>query len=97
MSNQHVAALLKRAEAGAEFACRAHEREFTTDGMLLPRGVISYYAGLTLPTAQDLHSWLQQMAQASQRDLNHGIITPFYQPALQVVGDTSCALPGQPI
>lgn len=97
MRNQRVAALLKRAEAGAELACRAHERAFATDGLVLPRGVISYYAGLTLPTAQDLPSWLQQMEQASQHDVTNGTITPFYQPALQVVGDASCALPGQPI
>lgn len=97
MRSQRVAALLKRAEAGAELACRAHERAFATDGMTLPRGVISYYAGLTLPVAQNLHSWLQQIEQASQRDVTNGTITPFYQPALQVVGDASCALPGQPI
>jgi hypothetical protein len=89
------AALIKKAEVGAELTCRAHEKEFAERGGLVRRGVISYYAGATLANANDLHSWLQLIEQMSQTDVARGIITPFYQPVLQLTGDTSLALLGK--
>lgn len=90
----NIAVLVKQAEAGAELSCRAHEKEFAERGIVVPRGVISYYAAATLTKANDLSSWLSLIEQMSQEDLATAVITKFYQPVLQIVGDSTLALPG---
>ncbi len=90
----NVAALVKQAETGAELSCRAHEKEFAESGIVVRRGVISYYAAATLAKANDLTSWLSLIEQMSQADLATAVITKFYQPVLQIAGDSTLLLPG---
>jgi hypothetical protein len=90
----NVVALVKQAEIGAELSCRAHEKEFTEHGIVVCRGVISYYASATLARANDLSSWLARIEQMGQEDLATSVITKFYQPVLQIAGDVNFPLPG---
>ena len=90
----NVGALLKQAEAGAELACRAYTKEFAEGGTVVRRGVISHYAAATVAGANDLSDWLAKIEQMSRTDLASGVITPFYQPVLQVIGDARLPLPG---
>ena len=90
----NVGALVKKAETGAELTCRAHEKEFVEGEIVVRRGVISHYAAATLASANDLSGWLDQIEQMSQNDLATGVISPFYQPVLQVIGDARLPLPG---
>jgi hypothetical protein len=85
-----------RAKDGAELACRAREKVFDDGGVPVPRGVLSYYAAATLPKAITFGSWLRLIEHASQGDLASGILTPYHQPALQVLGDGRLALIGSP-
>ena len=91
----NVSALTKKAEPGAELTCRAHEKEFSERGTAVRRSVISYYASATLASAKDLSTWLDGIEQMSQADLATGVITQFYQPAMQMIGDTTIPLPGR--
>lgn len=90
----NVSALVKKAEAGAELACRAYTKEFAEGGSVVRRGVISHYAAATVAGANDLPDWLARIEQMSRADLSSGVITPFYQPVLQVIGDASLPLLG---
>lgn len=90
----NAGALLKFAEPGAELSCHAHEKEFEENGILVPRGVISYYAGRTLSKAKTLASWQQAIEVISQNDVAGGLITPFFRPVLQVYGDKELPLFG---
>jgi hypothetical protein len=91
----YVSALVKKAETGAELTCRAHEKEFVEGGIVVRRRVISHYASVTLAKANDIHAWLSLIEQRSQEDLASGLITHFYQPMLQIVGDHTFRLPGK--
>lgn len=88
----NVSALVKQAEAGAELAYRAYTKELAEDGSIVRRGVISHYAAATIAGAHDLAGWLTAIEQMSQADLATGVITPFYQPARQVIGDARLPL-----
>lgn len=89
-----VTAIVLKAEPGAELACRALDHRFEDDGAAVERGVISYYATETLPRATTVASWVALIEAAASADVRRGRITPFHQPALQVVGDAALRLPG---
>lgn len=89
-------ALLTKAGPGAELACRAHEKQFAEGDAHVPRGVISWYAAMTLPLATDLDSWLRNIDGASRRDVESGDINSFDRPHLEIFGDFRQTLPGRP-
>jgi len=91
----NVSALVKKAEPGAELTCRAYTKEFAEGGAVVRRGVISHYAAATVAGVTDLAAWIDAIERMSQADLATGVITPFYQPVLQVIGDAALALPGR--
>ena len=63
------------------------------EGQQVRRGVISYYAGRALATAHDLPMWQRHITALSQKDLQDRVITPFYQPGLQLWGKADFQLP----
>ncbi|MEZ4737062.1 MAG: hypothetical protein R3E79_59040 [Caldilineaceae bacterium] len=90
----NVGALAKKAEADAELACRAYTKEFAEGDSVVQRGVISHYAAATFAGAHSLSHWLDRIEAMSRADLERGVITAFYQPTLQVIGDAHLPLPG---
>ena len=88
----NVAAILKKAEAGAELACRAHETEFVVHGERVKRGVLSHYADKTLAQAQDMAAWLRHIEQVSMNDIANGNLAPHYGLSLQLAGDHTAPL-----
>ena len=90
-------AIVQKAEPGAELACRALDHRFEENGVVLERGVISYYATGALPRARTIAAWVAAMDLAAQDDLRRGRITTFHLPSLQIVGDTTARVPGVPL
>jgi hypothetical protein len=88
--------MVMRANAGEGLACRAHEHDFDQGGKMVRRGVVSYYAAATMTRATTLRSWLHLVDEMSQKDLDSGRLTPFYQPILQIGGDGDLPLIGKP-
>lgn len=48
--------------------CRASNGRFQLAGKPVERGVVSYYAALTLPDAGSLADWAARINEAAQRD-----------------------------
>ena len=89
-----ITAIVQKAEPGAELACRALDHRFEDNGVMVERGVISWYATGALPPATTVAAWLGAMDRAAQDDLRRGRITTFHLPSLQVVGDSAARVPG---
>jgi hypothetical protein len=87
-----------QAEPGGELACRARSYRFERHGKSQEQGVITYYAGQTLAQATTFAAWLQHIEKLSSAALQAGRLpSAFYQPSLQILGDTMTRLPGQPV
>ena len=92
----NVVALVMRAPLGAELTCRARNYRFEQQGSPQERGVISYYATQSLPQATTVASWLERIEALAQADLQQERLPWFYQPSLQILGQASIRLAGDP-
>ena len=84
-----------KAAPGGELACRAHEMDIYVDGSPVRRGIISYYASLTMGEATDMQSWVDLMVQKSSEDLNQHKSRMFHKPMLQICGNPGVEVIGQ--
>ena len=84
-------------EPGGELSCRAHNYRFSVDGSEIERGIISYYASRALNRAVTVEAWLHLMNDLSGADLERELITEFYKPSLQVIGNSHTRIPGDPV
>ncbi|MEZ4727469.1 MAG: hypothetical protein R3E79_10075 [Caldilineaceae bacterium] len=89
----HTAALVMRAQPGAELTCQGHNYDLPPGTGTQSRGVLSYYATATLPTAQTMGDWLAQIEKQVQQDGAMGTLPAFYRPNLQLLGDSDQPLP----
>ena len=89
----HAAALVMKAQPGAELACRAHN--LPPDHPAQPRGVISYFATAALATAATVGDWLARIEALVQLDVEANLLPTFYRPDLCVLGDRNHAAPGK--
>lgn len=81
-----------QSEPGAELACKAHNKVFEKT----ERGIISYYATKTMAQATTMVSWASMINEMSGRDFSRGLITDLERPSLQILGDSSAKVPGEP-
>ena len=81
---------------GSELSCRAHEMDVESYGSTVRRGIISYYATLTMEEASDIQLWVDLMEQKSSEDLARHKITPFQKPNLRVWGAPDTKVIGEP-
>ena len=93
----NVVALVMQAPPGAELTCRARNYRFEQQGSLQERGVISYYATQSLAQATTVASWLEQIEALAHADLQQERLPGFYQLSLQILGQATTRLPGNPI
>jgi len=87
--------MVMKAEPGAELACRAYEMDIDMDGKPICRGIISYYAALTMEKATDMHSWIDLIEQISGEDLAQNTIKLHQKPMLQLCGDAHIKVIGE--
>jgi hypothetical protein len=59
------------------------------------RGIISYYATLTMREATDMRSWVDLMRQRSGKDLAQHKINMLQDPRLQICGDPGIEVIGE--
>ena len=83
-----------KSPVGAELSCKAKNHHFKQEGAEVERGVISYYATLTLGQAATVKEWMKLMIEASNEDIREGRLQRVYQPTLQIIGDGATKLPG---
>lgn len=76
-----------KAQPGAELACRGHNFKLPAGEQAIPRGVVSYYAAVTLPYTTHMSDWLTNIEKLAQQDVADGKLPIFYQPSLQLLGD----------
>ena len=81
-----------KAPPGGELACRAHDNDFDA----VRHGVVSYYATSTVVQSANFQSWVNLIEQRSGEDLAHHKITLLHKPMLQICGNPSTKLPGEP-
>ncbi|MCI0690706.1 hypothetical protein L0337_01720 [candidate division KSB1 bacterium] len=81
-----------KSEPGAELACKAHNKVFEK----IERGIISHYAAKTMAQATTIVSWVSMINEMSGKDFSRGLITDLEKPSLQIIGDLSAKLPGEP-
>lgn len=86
------AALVMKAQPGAELTCRAHN--LPPNHPAQPRGVISYFATAALATAVTLGDWLARTEALLQLDVEAGLLPVFYRPDLRLLGDRGWDAPG---
>jgi hypothetical protein len=91
----NVTAIVMKAVPGGELACRAHEMDVDVNGLPIRRGIISYYATLTMGEATDTQSWVDLMEQKSGKDLAQHKIRMFHKLMLQICGDPSVEVIGE--
>jgi len=91
----NVSAILMRAEPGMELSCRGKNFNLPPGQHAQPRGVLSYYAAMTLPQADTVGDWLSQIHAAAKVDQDAGYLPPLYGLDLQVVGRLEAPLPGR--
>ena len=89
----NAAAITMRAEPGMELACRGKNFNLPSGQHAQPRGVLSYYAALTLPHAATVGDWLNRIHAAARADHDAGFLPPLYGLDLQVVGRLDTPLP----
>ncbi len=78
-----------------ELSCLAFSGNFIQNGEKTERGVISYYATLTLPNAKNVKDWLQLIAAQAKTDVEKKILQPVREPKLKIIGDADMFLPGK--
>lgn len=86
-----------KAAPGAELACRARNHTFEHQGNQVDRGVVSYYAAQTLPYAATAEDWLQAIARMAASEHHNDLLPASHLPSLQVLGDSTTPLPGNPV
>ena len=89
----NAAGITMRAEPGMELACRGKNFNLPPGQHAQPRGVLSYYAALTLPYADTMSDWLNRIHAAARVDQKAGFLPPLYGLDLQVAGRLNTPLP----
>lgn len=78
-----------------ELSCMTYSDKFSDNGKLISRGVISYYATLTLPKAKNLENWLEAIdAQIKSHIQEKKIIAIRYR-KLKIIGNSKIGLLGK--
>jgi hypothetical protein len=77
-----------------ELECRAFSLPFNQNGEKVDRGVISYYAALTLARAASVKDWLALINEKAGIDVQQKKLTLIRQPKLKMIGDANLLLPG---
>ena len=75
-----------RAEPGMELTCRGNNFNLPPGRQAQPRGVLSYYATITLPQAVTVGDWLDRIHTAVQADQDAGLLPHLYGLELQSRG-----------
>ncbi|MCG8348718.1 MAG: hypothetical protein MI924_13190 [Chloroflexales bacterium] len=70
--------------------------DIDTQGSLVRRGIISYYAAATMEQATSMQSWVNLIEKKSGDDLTQHKITLFHKPMLHISGDPNIAVIGAP-
>lgn len=78
-----------------ELSCFAFSGGFIQNGEEISRGVISYYASLTLPMAANVKDWLRLIDEQAKTDVQQKKLTSIRQPKLKIIGDANALLPGK--
>ncbi|MGH7599054.1 MAG: hypothetical protein ACREOI_22085 [bacterium] len=87
-----MTAIVRKAEPGEELTCKPPEKIFGKT----KHGIISYYATKTMAQATTIESWVSAINEISGRDFSRGLITDLEKLSLQIIGDLSAKLPGEP-
>lgn len=88
-----MTAIVRQAEPGEELTCKPPEKVFGETRY----GIISYYATKTMAQATTMVSWVSMIDEMSGKDFSQGTITDLEMPSLQIIGDLSTKLPGEPL
>lgn len=88
----NVTAIVRQAEPGEELTCKFPEKVFEKTRY----GILSYYATKTMAQATTTVSWVSMVNEMSGKDFSRGLITALEKPSLQIIGDLSAKLPGEP-
>jgi hypothetical protein len=88
----NVTAIARKAEPGEELTCKSPEKVFEKT----KHGIISYYATKTMAQATTIESWVNAINGMIDEDFSRGLITDLERPSLQIIGDSSAKLPGEP-
>lgn len=84
-----------KATPGAELACRGKNYDLPVGQNALPRGVVSFYATVTLADAGTIADWLTRIEAVAQQDVLAGALPRLYRPELHVLGDINQHMPGK--
>ena len=87
-----MTAIVRHAEPGEELACKFPEKIFGNTKY----GIISYYAAKTMAQATTIESWVSVINGMVDKDFSQGIINDLERPSLQIIGNSSARLPGEP-
>jgi hypothetical protein len=88
----NITAIVRKAEPGEELTCKSPEKVFGKT----KHGIISYYATKTMAQATTVESWVSTINEMSGRDFLRGSIIDLERPSLQIIGEPSAKLPGEP-
>ena len=81
-----------RAPAGFELTCRALNHSFGQ----VERGVLSYFAGIALPPAQNMDAWCAELQRLVDSDAVAGLLPETHHRTFEVLGDGESRLAGVP-
>lgn len=94
----NLVAIVIKAPPGAEFLCKAGNAYFDNGhGKAVERGVISYYAAQSLPSATTVESWLARIDALIEVDFRRHRLGRLERPPLQVLGNGRASLPGMAV
>lgn len=86
--------MAQHALPGSELACRAQEHEFSRDGEMERRGVLSYYATETMASADTVTDWIAAIRRLAASDVAAGRLLAWQEPKLVLVGNPADSVPG---
>jgi hypothetical protein len=74
-------------------SCKAFSADFMQNGEAVSRGVISFYAALTISKAANVRDWLRLIDEQAEADVQQKKLSPNRQPKLKIIGNASMPLP----
>ena len=89
-----VVAISVKAPPGTDLQCHVQKNDFEMNGSRVERGVISYYAGQTLPQATTFQSWVESINHLAEADIRHNRMKRSKWLTLRIVGDPAAGIPG---
>jgi hypothetical protein len=92
----NTTAFIMKSDPQDSLSCRTGTALLGQGPRRVRHGVVSYYAGSTISSAETAGEWLSRMNSAVDADMAAGTLSPLRKVSLMVEGDQSFRVPGRP-